>query len=316
MKICTTVLALAMAAASGLLLVPGKVQATVMDYQATIQGLGSLRHHYTFDGATDTVRREDKSPLFTDADLNQVTNGSASTLTYGAAGFDATSDSVTFTRNVDGGTYFLSAANVDLDNVATTVELLIRPTTVSYGDTQLAHVFNLSGSASARGYFAAMSGPSTATDLFEADLGNSWSTGNSLTVRSGLTAGHWYFYALTVENSGGNATMTGYHADLTAGETTLTATSPKTVTGTYATGSGQNFGVGGMFHTSNPSQSFLFPGSIDEAAVFDGALSQSAIQGHLDDVLVPEPSNIPEPSTLAIWALGLLGLGLFGWWRR
>jgi len=36
---------------------------------------------------------------------------------------------------------------------------------------------------------------------------------------------------------------------------------------------------------------------------------------HLDFFTSPIPP-IPEPSTFLIWALGLLGLGWFGWRRR
>ena len=34
------------------------------------------------------------------------------------------------------------------------------------------------------------------------------------------------------------------------------------------------------------------------------------------DFSAPPTAAIPEPSTIAIWALGLLGLGWFGWRRR
>ena len=55
------------------------------------------------------------------------------------------------------------------------------------------------------------------------------------------------------------------------------------------------------------------PDAISRLEVRDRAGARNEL---IDDVVFGTPVRVPEPSTLSLFATGLVGLGFMGWWRR
>jgi len=290
---------LSLLAVLGLALVAGQTPADVIDFRNTVTENSNLFHHYTFEGATDTERRQDKKGS---ADLGEVTNnGGTAPITYDAAGFDASTKSVITvghpTSNLNRG--FGTGSAITLP-ATLTVEALMRPDTTTASEAGRGYVVMTRASTDERGYYVYQG--STAgtgdTDDISTLIGDPYNSGQELTLVETLTAGHWYYVANTFTVAGGSTTITSHIADLTAGDTTLT-TATKTVTGDYGASAPLFIGIANFLGEG-------FPGAIDEVALYSSALDTTTLQGHLDQIL------IPEPNTLVIALLGLLGLP----WRR
>ncbi len=123
---------------------------------------------------------------------------------------------------------------------------------------------------------------------------------------------------------------------LSFGGFNIVFSSPQAAFGFYAVDAGDNGGQmtlefvlegGGSFtetvpHTvSGPGGSVLFYGIIDTSMLFTqiNFLGSSIIDGFVfDDMTIASAGQVqvPEPSTLALFATGLAGLGFMGWRRR
>ena len=120
------------------------------------------------------------------------------------------------------------------------------------------------------------------------------------------TLGDWLYIATTytMTASPSETVVNAYVANLTAGERTLTRTlSDVTISGIAST-TAAALGVGMFSGTSGEA----FNGAIDEVTLYNTAMSQSALQAHLDAVYVPEPT--------ALAAFGVAGAGLLMRRRR
>jgi len=261
-------------------------RADVVDLRNLVAGDASLIHHYTFEGATDTLRREDKEGS---ADLSEVSYGTGPAITYDAAGFDGTTKAVITTRNVgdtDNGRGLSTGSNISLPT-ALTVELLMRPDAATLsGPTKNGYVAMTRAGGSQRGYYVFQGSYSTTDSNDIATLiGSGYDAGHEQTLVETLTAGHWYYVANTYSVSGGNTTINTHIADLTAGDTTLT-TATKGVTGTHGSAAPLGIGIADFTLTSpTPPIQSAFPGAIDEVAVYNSALNATTLQHHLVTLL-------------------------------
>ena len=117
-----------------------------------------------------------------------------------------------------------------------------------------------------------------------------------------MIPGDWYFFAATFTNSGATTDMQTYSANLTTGGALVAGTPVTEPAGNYNT-SATSLWLGGAWFGHVP---FGMDGAIDEAAIFDGALSSSTIALHLAAIQAAPP--IPEPSSMLLLAAGLVSL--------
>jgi len=253
----------------------GGVNAGVEDLRTTVAADASLIHHYTFEGASDAERRADKKG--TD-DLSEVVTGAAGAITYGAAGFDATTEAVI---PYGGGAANVSRAFSTVSTIALpttlTVEVLFRPDTVPCAERGY---LVMARSGTDRGYFAYQGNTTGGSSDMSTLIGNPYDTDHQL-IFSTLTGSHWYYLVCTFEISGGSTTINTYIADLTAGETTLT-TAGKTVTGIYPASA--PLAIGTATWTGQPAFE-TFEGAIDEVALYNSVLDAATLQSHLNQIL-------------------------------
>ncbi|MBL7132583.1 MAG: PEP-CTERM sorting domain-containing protein [Phycisphaerae bacterium] len=274
-------------------------RASVVDLRNVVSADATLTHHYTFEGSTDTQRREDKKGS---ADLSEVFNVSAAAaITYDAAGFDGTTKAV-ITVGSERSRGFSTGSAITLPTTLT-VEALMRPDTSTASQAGRGYVAATRASTAQRGYFlyqGSTAGTGTGdTDDISTLIGDPYDSGQELTLVETLTAGHWYYVANTYSVSGGSTTINTHIADLTAGDTALT-TASKTVTGDYGSSAALYIGIANYKGDG-------FPGAIDEVALYDSVLNAATLQNHLDQLLIPEPASA---------ALLLLGLPMLIWRRR
>jgi hypothetical protein len=126
---------------------------------------------------------------------------------------------------------------------------------------------------------------------------SSWGTDLVANDPNGLSIGTWYYAAATFDGT----TQTVYLFDTTSSTLYSDSGSGPTGTATYGYAVIGN-GLGG-------TNSRYFPGAIDNVTVYDSVLSSDVIMQH-GQMLVP------EPSTLAILAAGLIGLLCYAWRKR
>ena len=282
-------ISLPMIAVVGLITAVSDVNATTADYQALIQADASLIHHYDLDGVGAAAQLADKKGT---ADLAVV----ATSPTLGAAGFDGTSDSVDFPANgVTAESLATGAAAVTLDSVSFTSEAIVR---MDVDSTQYVFTANEGGG----GDRTLM----VVQDFKTADVSSIVGAGTfgdkveSVLVGT-MSAGDWYFLATTFTISGATVDMQSYSANLTTGGALVVGTPITEPAGSYNTAA-TSLWLGGPWFGHVP---FGMDGAIDEAAIFDGALSASTIALHHAEILVPEPSSV---LLLVVGMVSLLGL--------
>ncbi|MCH2062263.1 MAG: LamG domain-containing protein [Roseibacillus sp.] len=253
--------------------------AAVSDWQTAAASQPNLMHHYTFDGSTDQERMNDKKGVAHLAP-RLFGSGTIDQLELGVPGFDESSASARTHRgpgsdNTEGA--YLHTPSVTLGRTVS-YEVLFSPvdSEISGGSWNLGYILS-TRVGNERGYFLTQGGPLPSSGLrIASTIGNSHSDPNTNTVLESFTVGNWYYVAGSYTVGAGNVTWTNYVADLTAGETTLTAIGPFTnVGGTYPLVSSE-LGVGGRWDRQE-----AFSGFIDEVMFYDEALPQSVFQKHL-----------------------------------
>lgn len=300
------------------LLLSRAVPAEVIDYQQLIQSHANLLHQYTFDGdATERLQDQQGS-----ADLVEVSRGSSGfdpvTFIPGFAvpgGFAPTSTAVLTTRHGSTQHWGAGLSTPDANSAdylslpsTLTVEALFRPDEAWLPTgTNNAYIVSFRPASNRRGYFV-MQRQATAGEASRlvTNIGNGFGGGNELQLLSSLTPGNWYYTATTFDVDEGNntTTVTGYIADLTAGDTELTPLGSETVSGSYLGDAPLAIGVLNNKAYAGDYEHF-FPGAIDEVALYDGVLDQATLQSHLTAIMVP------EPSTVGLLAFGLLAVLAF-----
>ncbi len=253
------------------------VSATTLEYQTLIQANAALQHHYTFDGASDPIRLEDKEGV---ADMNQSPDANLPAL--GAAGFDGTSSAADF----DGSGLMrlaTGATAVTLDATSFTSEVVVRFDAVG---TAGQYVFT--GNEGGGGDRTLMAlHDFLGADALAAVGGGVFGPGAEYIGGGSMVAGNWYFLAATFTSTGDIQT---YAADLTAGTPMVTGTPITDPDGGYNT-SATDLWVGGPWFSDT-----LFPldGATDELAIFNGELNATTIQAHLTALTGAPPAVIGD----------------------
>ncbi len=267
-------------------LLAAQASATVADLQAAAQGEASLIHQYTFDGGDDTQRQADKRGS---ADLFEVEYGiPPDFIGYDVAGFDSSSRAVQ-TQRIEGGSDGEGGAgfrseDITLDDTVT-VEAVFRTREADITGVQfnLGYIVSNRNGTTGRGYFLIQGSAdfSHGDDLLSL-IGESFATSNALTLAEGIQGENWYYAASTfrIDSATDTTTISGYIADLTNRDATLTTVGPETVDGQYSTVPG-TLGIGIRVDANSES----FPGLIDEVNVYSDVLSQNTLQDHLERLL-------------------------------
>ncbi|MCH8921764.1 MAG: hypothetical protein IIA67_01305, partial [Planctomycetes bacterium] len=248
--------------------------ADTANFQNAAQAHPNLIHQWTFDGADNAARRQDKQGA---AHRNESFGGSGTALSlgYGAPGLDLSSHAVsTFRQNPGGDADGHAGFRSDPVTLGSTFsyEVVFQPTDaqISGGPFNYGYILN-ARDGNNRGYFLTQGSseqPWTepGTEI-SSNIGSSWSPANQNIMVETLEAGHWYYAAGSyTANGAADTTFTNYIADLTAGQATLTTVGPKTVSGVYPTGA-TVLGVGTRWDGRES-----FPGLIDEVNLYDAAL--------------------------------------------
>jgi hypothetical protein len=310
------------------LAVLGGAEAGILDYQALVQANGSLIHYWNFEGEGASARQADKKGS---ADLTQQTYGSNPTAVSFTTGWNPTgavagSAALTTRTGGDRGTGASGAGLKTADassetylNLPSTmtVEAVFRPDLASLSGTDaVAYLVYSRPASGSRGGFLFQGGTSSSeSGRVSSLIGSSFTSANQQTLLTSLTPGNWYYAASTFVVSGGSTTITSYIANLSAGQTTLTAVGSKTVSGDYIGDAPLGIGLGNFSKVnSNDKYQSAFPGAIDEVAIYGDALDQATLQTHLTALIVPEPEGLPllaavGASVAAAWRWRSAGRG-------
>ena len=276
------------------LAVSSEALAAVAGYSWYVQGDSDVIAQYDFAGDSDAERRYDKSPSANHLVERKVGSPTVSTV-YGASGIDSTSTAVipgyTTAYNAWG---FFTSQQIALPNPVS-FETIIRPGGTSNG--YMAGIYN-GGPPSKRAYFVAQ----TPGNVLNAIAGDSWSD-NRATLVSPFTMNDWYYLAVTMSYDAlaGQTTIDTWRADLTAGDSLLTAVDHKVVDGSYLIE--DYLGIGLM--NSNGSPNEAWKGAIDEVTLYNGFKDTAFFQANLDRIL--DPLFVPEPSTSLMAIFAILG---------
>ncbi len=275
------------------LAMPSETFAAVAGYSWYVQGDSDVIAQYDFTGDSDAERRYDKSPSANHLVEKKVGSPTASTV-YGAAGIDATSTAVipgyTDRNNAWG---FFTSQQIALSNPVS-FETIISPGGTTNGYMAGIH----SGSLNRRAYFVAQTSPT----VLNAIAGDSWSD-NRATLVSPFTMNDWYYLAVTMsyDNLAEQTTIDTWLADLTAGDSLLTAVDHKVVDGSYLIE--DYLGIGLMNSNGNPTEAWK--GAIDELTLYNGLKDTAFFQANLERIL--DPAFVPEPSTSLMAIFAILG---------
>jgi hypothetical protein len=262
-------------------------RADISGLQTAAQAHPNLIHQWTFDGADNLARRQDKQGV---AHLDEIFRGTgtAANLGYDVAGFDGSSQAVsTFRQNPGGDAEGNAGFNNPSVTLPTTVsyEVVFKPTdaAISGGLFNYGYILN-TREGNNRGYFLTQGSSEQPWDQpgteISSNVGGSWSPANQNIMVDTLQPDHWYFAAGSYEIVNGDTVFTNYIADLTAGDATLTATATTTAPGVYPT-AGAPLGIGARWDGQES-----FPGVIDEVNMYDAALDGSVFQSHLRQLVV------------------------------
>lgn len=290
--------ALGFLVALGLTALERQALGDVADFQDAVQDHPNLTHQYTFDGDDPFERIADKRG--TD-DLTEQAGGSATVddIVYGVPGFDDSSEAATTSRPPPGGAEFSDGANFRIPSIALgdafSFEVIFRPgqEVIEGGDFNLGYIL-ANRIDNDRGYFLLQgSSEQDAGGAFGQDgddlasIIGTFSTAHENTLLETIEVGHWYYAAGSYFFEDGVTTFSNYIADLTAGESTLSAVGPIDAAGSYGrdlTG----LSIGGRF--DGPGEAF--PGDIDEVNLYDDALDEEDFQAHLDQLLGGEAAPV------------------------
>ncbi|MGE9267265.1 MAG: PEP-CTERM sorting domain-containing protein [Verrucomicrobiales bacterium] len=256
--------------------------ATVMSWQSVVQNDADAMHLWSFEGATTTEQQNDS------VGSNDLAKQGTGTLNFGS-GYDGTSQS--FTPDRGNSTAYRTSTNI---NIPTTVsfELILSPDDFSGG---FGYAFAGRASTNTRNYFVMQ--VSSTGDLVNLSGNNFDSNRNAFVTNA--TEGDWYYLAGTLSYDGTNTTVNTWAANLSDSTPVLTQVASNQIEGGTFVNDIQ-YGVG-MLNNSGAYQE-TFVGDIDEIALYSGLKDQSFFQSQLATILVP------EPSALALLALGALPL--------
>ncbi len=259
----------------------------IIDLRTLVSSNTSLIHQWTFEGATDNLKKEDKKGS---EDLELVGVGTAPSF---ITGWDSTTKSSQFF----GGAAFRSPIAGFVHPEEGTVEFLYRPDNTD-GDKQY---IGTCAAGSNRLYYGTTFGPTP----YENGLafGNAaWGSATRRyltgTTTPDMEVGHWYYVAVVRSRSGATINADVYLADLTEGQTQLTHTLQNASFAAYDTNFGaERLGIGSAYGGGQ-----YFTGVMDEVAYYNSELTSTVLQDHLDAI------HVPEPSAFVL----LLGLGIGG----
>jgi len=276
----------------------------------TVAATPGLIHHYTFEGAGLAERLADKVASGA-VDLQPRAYGSAGDagqIVY-ALGLDHSTVALSPQRlsgaaSGPGGAALASVADVAFP-AALSVEALVRPELVESGGQTGFAVMAGGWTSAQRGYFIAQV-EQHPDDALATIIGDSLTeSDNRREMLDSLVPGHWYYVANTYQADGSSTLIRSYLADVTAGETVLRPM----LLDARASGSipaSAPLGIGALYHGGSFQEAWS--GSLDEVAFYNRVLGAAELQGHLD-ALYGAAGAVPEPSTIALVAVGLLLLG-------
>ena len=263
-------------------------RAGVVEMRDLVSGESSLVHHYTFEGATNAARLHDKAGGDDLSVLSYGTGsstiGAANGISFGQAGFDASSTPLT-PYNDGGGLSSGGAGTSTVSDMSLpttmTVEILFRPLATPSGE---GYGVSTRQSASQRGYYLM----EDAANRLPAVVGDNYTqSDNNRTILSRFNPGDWYYMANTYQQSGGSTTITSYIANLSQRETRLNKMiDGQVASGTYGTSAPLGVGVADFTKAGYGVQR-AYVGQIDEVAVYSAQLSQATLQSHLDGLRTP-----------------------------
>jgi hypothetical protein len=271
-----------LAVAAALVLGAGRAEAGVVEFRQA-QIAADPVHHYTFENSENRGKDTGSVPR------NLTTSGSPD---YDDPGYDSGTTAIT----TDNGGLYSNAWT--LPSTQITVEYLIKLTahgsTTGQGAYAVFSHFHNSDGSERRGYW----GLSSTSDLLYAQLGDPVGFASF-----SPTLDHWYYVAVTADETSGSESATLYYADLSAGDLSLTAVS-LTDFGPGFSGSDLRMALGSRLLDSGYDSSRMFRGSLDEVAFYDGVLEESTLLSHYQTLLPP----VSEPAGLGLLGLALLGL--------
>ena len=255
------------------LFVPAGLPASVIEFQAAAQSNANLVHQYTFDGADDDARIEDKKGS-ADLEIKPYGTGTEDDLGLGETGFDGSSQAVSIFRaegsDHDGGAA-LHQPSITLGE-SVSFEAIFQPSQeeILGGTWNLGYIVakRVGGD---RGYFLIQGEPQPSEGtVFTSTIGGSFSHDNTNRILEPVKAGHRYYAAgsFSSDPDDGTVTFTNYIADLTAGDAALTAVGPFTNSGgTYPIGE-TTLGIGQRWDAGE-----AFPGLIDEVNLYRSGIA-------------------------------------------
>ena len=275
-------------------------QASLVNLEALQSANSSLEFQYAFEGADDSTRLADGSGNgYTLQRLNGADGGDVNDIQF-LPGFGGASQA--YRPASDATNYRIGAG---LNSISTTIPISSTVTVESVVQMDAYTLSNSNGSyvlsarpqpANGRAYFLRqLTGP----DRLATTLGDTF---GDLGGNIAYSAGDWYYLAMVASyDSGGNqSTVSWYYANLSAGETSLTAIGPdNTLFQGDWTGDAQ-IGIGNFL---NGTQEYM-QGSVDNIALYNSNLDEATLQSHLEAIYVPEPATL---SLLAL-AVGLLAV--------